>query len=98
MRQRGLGEGEEVTRFVYKVFLALNSLSLEIRMTLSGKRFRDLLPVCRETKKGQRIPFALGVSQIPLIQKNQYVRVAYFRVTYTEPLHWLMLNSLLQWD
>ena len=39
----------------------------------------DLYPAFRETKVAQSV-LALAVSQVPLIQTNQYAKVAYFGV------------------
>lgn len=45
-------------------------------------------------KGGPQISYL--VSQVPLVQNNQYTKVACFWVTYSELLYWFMLNSLLQ--
>ena len=37
-------------------------------------------------KKVQRVLFALVVSQLLLISNNQYAKVAYLRLTYSDPL------------
>ena len=63
--------------FVYTAFLALNSLSLVIRMPFYPPATRsvvfhmgDFSPAFRGSKEGQSDLFALAVSQVPLIQNN----------------------------
>ena len=48
---------------------------------------RNLFPAFRRTKKGQRVLLALAISQVTLIQNNQYVKVVYFGVACPEPYH-----------
>ena len=43
---------------------------------------RDLFPAFRRTKEGQRVLLTLAVSQVTLIQNNQYTKVAQFWVAY----------------
>lgn len=89
----GVVSGEELTRFVYTAFSALNSLSLVKKMSsflLDREGIfhtRDLVPVFRGTKEGQGILLTSAVSQVISIQNNLYASVAYFKVTYSEPLH-----------
>ena len=42
----------------------------------------DPSSVFRGTEEGQRVLFALAVTQVALIQNNQYAKVAYFGVTF----------------
>ena len=50
----------------------------------------DLSPAFRRTKESKSVLLVLAVSQVPLIQNNQYAKVVYFGVTYSEPLHYLL--------
>ena len=60
-------------RFVYTGFLALNSLRLAIRMSLSWYRegtfhMGDLLPAFGgDREEGQSVPLASAISQVTLI-------------------------------
>lgn len=45
----------------------------------------ELSSAFNETKEGQSVCFVLAGSQVPLIQKNQYAKVAYFREAYSAP-------------
>ena len=43
-----------------------------------------LFPGFRGTKEGQSVLLALAVSQVTLIQNNQYAKVSYFGMAYHE--------------
>lgn len=47
----------------------------------------DFSPSFRGIKGSCKVPPAPAVSQVPLIENNQYAPVAYSGVTYSEPLH-----------
>lgn len=44
---------------------------------------RDLTPAYRGTEDGYSVPLILAVSQLTLIQNNQYSKVPYFSVAYS---------------
>ena len=50
-------------------------------------QMRNLFPAFRRTKKGQCVLLALAISQVTLIQNNQYVKVVYFGVACPQPYH-----------
>lgn len=51
-----------------------------------------LFAAFRGTKKGQSV-LTPAVFQVPLIQNNQYSKVAYLRVTYPKLLQWLEVSQ-----
>lgn len=91
----------KVAKFAYIAFLALNSLSL-MRMpsTLQVQggclSHGEFISGFRETKEGQCVLLAPAVSQVTLIQNNQYAKVASFGMAYSAPPHVLIYVSLFQ--
>ena len=49
----------------------------------------DLFSAFRGTKGDQSVLFAPAISQLTLIQNNQYAKVAYFGMAYSEPHKYL---------
>lgn len=52
--------------------------------TISHGRF---ISYFKGSKEGQSVPPVSGISQVPLVQNNQYAKVGYPRVAYSAPLH-----------